>query len=120
MDASPSMNTQDVWPSRIERAKEVIHQFVQRETEVVRFGLVSFSESSVILSYLTSDPQNLLFYLDFLRPDRRILYGTDIGVALSSGLQVLEKHEQREGSDRLRPEFTLWVWACPLNRSWAL
>ena len=104
LDVSPSMNTQDVWPSRIERAKEVIHRFIQRETEVVRFGLVSFSESSVILSYLTSDPQNLLFYLDFLRPDRRILYGTDIGVALSSGLQVLEKQEQREGTDRLRPE----------------
>ena len=104
LDASPSMNTQDVWPSRIERAKEVIHRFIQRETEVVRFGLVSFSESSVILSYLTSDPQNLLFHLDFLCPDRRILYGTDIGVALSSGLQVLEKQEQREESDRLRPE----------------
>ncbi len=104
LDASPSMNTQDVWPSRIERAKEVIHQFVQRETEVVRFGLVSFSESSVILSYLTSDPQNLLFYLDFLRPDRRILYGTDIGVAVSSGLRVLEKQEQKEESDRPGPE----------------
>ncbi|MDA2934186.1 VWA domain-containing protein [Acidobacteria bacterium AH-259-D05] len=101
LDVSPSMNTQDVWPSRLERAKEVIHQFIQRETEVVRFGLVSFSESSVILSYLTSDPQNLLFYLDFLRPDRRIIYGTDIGAALASGLQVLDKHQQREEANPL-------------------
>ena len=99
LDASPSMNAQDVWPSRMARAKEVIRQFIQRDTEVVRFGLVSFSESSVILSYLTSDPQNLLFYLDFLRPDRRIIFGTDIGSALGSGLQVLEKHKQRREFD---------------------
>ena len=94
LDASPSMNAQDVWPSRMERAKEVIQAFVQRETEVARFGLVSFSESSIILSYLTSDPQNLLFYLDYLRPDRRVIYGTDIGAAIHSGLQVLERHSR--------------------------
>ena len=98
LDVSPSMNTQDVWPSRLDRAKEVIHEFIRRETEIVRFGLVSFSESSVILSYLTSDPQNLLFYLDFLRPDRRIIYGTDVGAAVMSGLQVLDKHRQSETS----------------------
>ncbi len=94
LDVSPSMNTQDVWPSRLDRAKEVIHEFIRGETEIVRFGLVSFSESSVILSYLTSDPQNLLFYLDFLRPDRRIIYGTDVGAAIASGLQILEKHQE--------------------------
>ena len=94
LDVSPSMNTQDVWPSRLDRAKEVIHEFIRGETRIVRFGLVSFSESSVILSYLTSDPENLLFYLDFLRPDRRIIYGTDIGAAVTSGLQVLDKHQQ--------------------------
>jgi len=101
LDVSPSMNTQDVWPSRLDRAKEVIHEFIRGETEVVRFGLVSFSESSVILSYLTSDPENLLFYLDFLRPDRRIIYGTDIGAAVSSGLQVLDKHQQRARANPL-------------------
>lgn len=110
LDVSPSMNAQDVWPSRMARAKEVIRQFVQRDTQVVRFGLVSFSESSVILSYLTSDPQNLLFYLDFLRPDRRIIFGTDIGSALGSGLQVLEKHEQRREFDpTLSPERSVMV-----------
>ena len=101
LDVSPSMNTQDVWPSRLDRAKEVIHEFIRGETEIVRFGLVSFSESSVILSYLTSDPQNLLFYLDFLRPDRRIIYGTDIGAAMASGLQVLEKHQQNTRANSL-------------------
>ncbi|MEE8348640.1 MAG: VWA domain-containing protein [Acidobacteriota bacterium] len=101
LDVSPSMNTQDVWPSRLDRAKQVIHEFIRGETEIVRFGLVSFSESSVILSYLTSDPQNLLFYLDFLRPDRRIIYGTDIGMAVTSGLQVLDKHQQMTRDDAL-------------------
>ena len=104
LDVSPSMNTQDVWPSRLDRAKEVVHQFIRRETEIVRFGLVSFSESSVILSYLTSDSQNLLFYLEFLRPDRRIIYGTDIGAAVASGLQILEKHRERSAADSQDPQ----------------
>ena len=94
MDVSPSMNARDVWPSRLDRSKEVIRRFIQRDTGITRFGLVSFSESSVILSYLTSDFQNLLFYLDYLRPDRNLILGTDVGAALTSGLQVLQNQAQ--------------------------
>jgi Ca-activated chloride channel family protein len=99
LDVSPSMNARDVWPSRIDRSKDVIRRFIQRDTGILRYGLVSFSESSVILSYLTSDLQNLLFYLDFLRPDRNLILGTDLGAALTSGLQVLEKGRVLQPAD---------------------
>ena len=93
LDVSPSMGARDIWPSRMERSKEVIRRFIQRETAALRFGLVSFSESSVILSYLTSDLQNIYFYLDFLTPDRNLIVGTDIGAAVSSGIDLLAKDE---------------------------
>ncbi|MBI4444876.1 MAG: VWA domain-containing protein [Acidobacteria bacterium] len=103
LDSSPSMNAQDIWPSRMEQAKNTMRKFVEADSGNARFALIAFSESSVILSHLTSDIQNLLFYLDFLQTDRRIIYGTDISAALLSGLRVVEKNRNRAPTES-RPE----------------
>src|SRR3989304_1639791 len=67
LDVSPSMQATDVHPSRKERAKEEIRNFiVSRGPLVDRIGLVTFSSTSLILSYLTSDAENILFYLDYM------------------------------------------------------
>lgn len=91
LDVSPSMRAQDIWPSRLERALEVIGNFSRRKPPDDRIGLVSFSGGSLVLSYFTEDPSNILYYLDYLRDDRALSHGTDIGRALKSALTIIEK-----------------------------
>lgn len=92
LDVSLSMQASDVHPSRKERAKEEIRNFIVKRGPLVdRIGLVTFSGTSVILSYLTSDAENILFYLDYLELAQDISYGTDIGSALTSALALINK-----------------------------
>lgn len=94
LDNSPSMRAQDVKPSRLDKAKEVIGNFITQKTNIDRVGLVSFTETSLILSYLTSDPDNILFYLDYLEPGHTIIYGTNIGRGIKTALSLLEKDKE--------------------------
>src|SRR5258706_8479817 len=83
LDVSPSMRARDIAPSRLVRATEVIGEFVQKKLPDDRFGLVSFTGNSLVLSYLTPDTNNLLFYLEYLRGQEIGQYGTNIGRALN-------------------------------------
>ena len=95
LDVSLSMQATDVHPSRKERAKEEIRNFIVNRSPLVdRLGLVTFSSTSVILSYLTSDAENILFYLDYMELAPDITYGTNIGTALSSALALIDKEAQ--------------------------
>lgn len=94
VDTSPSMRAQDVAPSRLERALEMIAAFARRKAPQDRVGLVAFSSGSTVLSYLTEDPQNILFYLDYLKDDPSVRLGTNIGRALRNALAVLAKEAQ--------------------------
>jgi Ca-activated chloride channel homolog len=91
LDTSPSMRAQDVPPSRLERAVEVIGSFAHKKLLDDRVALVTFAEASLILSYLTEDPNNILYYLDYLKSDTTLSYGTNIGRAIKSGLTVITK-----------------------------
>lgn len=91
LDISPSMRATDIEPSRLERALEVIGTFTRRKPPQDRIGLVSFSGGSLILSYLTEDANNILFYLDYLKQDTSLSPGTNIGRALKNGLTVVAK-----------------------------
>lgn len=91
LDTSPSMRAQDVPPSRLERALDVIGRFSHKKLPDDRVALVSFAEASLILSYLTEDPNNILYYLDYLKSDKTPSYGTNIGRALKNGLTVITK-----------------------------
>jgi Ca-activated chloride channel family protein len=100
LDASPSMKARDVHPSRLERAKEEIRHFVaDRGGLVDRIGLVTFAGSSVITSYLTSDLDNIPFYLDFMEVVPSVQYGTNFGAALTGALALLEKEAEMAEKD---------------------
>jgi Ca-activated chloride channel homolog len=103
LDASPSMRARDVNPSRIERAKEEIRHFVaDRGGLVERIGLVTFAGSSVITSYLTSDLDNIPFYLDFMEVVPAVSFGTNFGAALKGALALVAKEAEvakREGRE---------------------
>ena len=91
LDTSPSMRAGDIAPSRLERAMEVIGSFARKMLPHDRIGLVSFSSGSLILSYLTQDPSNILYYLDYLRDDTTLSLGTNIGQGLENGLAIFTK-----------------------------
>jgi len=108
LDTSPSMRAQDIPPSRLERALEVIGGFAHKKLPDDRLALVSFAEASLILSYLTEDPNNILYYLDYMRSDTTASFGTNIGRALKNSLTVITKElEVRPQAARYHRVFIL-------------
>jgi Ca-activated chloride channel family protein len=91
LDNSPSMRAEDVPPSRLERALEIVGRFARNKPSQDRIGLVSFASGSLILSYLTEDPSNVLYYLNYLKNDSSFNPGTNIGRAIQNGLTVLDR-----------------------------
>jgi len=92
LDRSVSMRARDIRPSRFARATLELRTFVREKPEAIdRLGLVGFAESSLILSYLTADVESLMFYLDWLDEDSSVLFGTNIGAALTSAMELARK-----------------------------
>jgi Ca-activated chloride channel homolog len=92
LDRSVSMRARDILPSRAERALVEIKNFLRRKPDAIeRVGLVGFAGSPVILAYLTKDLDNVMFYLDWISDDPTLLYGTDMGGALTSALEVTHR-----------------------------
>jgi Ca-activated chloride channel family protein len=103
LDTSLSMRAKDIAPSRIDRARQEIQSFIlHRNENIGQIGLVIFAGSSVILSYLTEDAQNIVFYLDYLEADLRPTFGTDIGAGFKNAILLFEK--EQEIDEGLRPE----------------
>lgn len=95
LDRSVSMRARDVAPSRSARATLEIQNFLQNKPEGIdRIGLVGFSSSSLILSYLTRDLNAIAFYLEWIRNDPQTLLGTDIGAALKNAREVARKDDR--------------------------
>lgn len=108
LDTSLSMRSRDIAPSRIARARQEIQNFIlHRNDNIGQIGLVTFAGSSVILSYLTSDTSNILFYLDYLRAEINPTFGTDIGAGFKNGLLLVEKEQEVEES--LKPEDMIFI-----------
>ncbi|OLC90411.1 MAG: hypothetical protein AUH86_23090 [Acidobacteria bacterium 13_1_40CM_4_58_4] len=94
LDISPSMYARDMSPSRLARAEEIIQKFILRKQPQDRYGLVVFNWDSAVLSYLTSDPQNILVYFDYLNQQDQPETGTNMGSALTGALRLLATEER--------------------------
>jgi Ca-activated chloride channel family protein len=95
LDRSASMRAHDVAPSRFLRATAEIRNFLRNKPDTVdRVGLVAFADASVVLSYLTSDIDSVMFYLDWIDEDPTPQLGTNIGAALRSAREVAKKDER--------------------------
>lgn len=98
IDVSRSMLTEDVKPSRLERAKLSVRDVL----DVVRgdrVGIVAFAGSAVVRSPLTSDYAFARLALDQLSPDAVGRGGTAIGDGLRAALRLL--FPEREGEQSL-------------------
>lgn len=95
LDCSRSMLATDVAPSRLQRAKLAILDYVQRHGRG-RVGLVAFAGQAFLQCPLTFDYgafQDALVTVD----DKTIpILGTDIGRALDEGVRALDKAERQK------------------------
>jgi Ca-activated chloride channel family protein len=108
LDTSPSMKAADIQPSRLARALDVIGVFSRAKLEHDRVGLVSFAGGSLIISHLTEDANNIVYYLDYLREDTTVSHGTNIGSGLINALTVIRKEtEVNPGAARNKKVFIL-------------
>jgi Ca-activated chloride channel homolog len=95
LDRSVSMRARDIAPSRFARATQELRNLLRQKPEGLdRIGLVGFADSSVVLSYLTGDVESVLFYLDWLDSETSTLFGTNIGGALKSAIDVAKKDDR--------------------------
>jgi Ca-activated chloride channel family protein len=95
LDRSASMKARDIAPSRFSRATLEIRNFVrQKPPGIDRIALVGFADAAVVLSYLTEDTDTVLFYFDWIDADPTPLFGTNIGAALQSAMEVAAKDDR--------------------------
>jgi Ca-activated chloride channel family protein len=95
LDRSVSMRARDIQPSRFGRAIVELRNLLRQKPEGIdRVGLIGFADSSVVLSYLTGDVESVLFYLDWLDDDAPVLFGTNLGAALKSAMDVARKDDR--------------------------
>ncbi len=97
LDVSNSMLVEDVVPSRIKKAKHLIRNLVEA-LKGDRVGAVAFAASAFVACPLTTDFQYFLETLEILGPSVVTNQGTDIGIALETALQSLERGAE-EGGD---------------------
>ena len=94
LDVSKSMLAQDVKPSRLERAKQVLGKLLDRVTND-RFGIVVFAGKAYLQMPLTSDHGAAKMYLSTASPDVVPTQGTVIGDALEMCKSSFDTREKK-------------------------
>jgi Ca-activated chloride channel family protein len=95
LDCSRSMLATDVSPSRLERAKLAILDFIQRQRHG-RIGLVAFAGQAFLQCPLTFDYGAFQDSLKDIDARTIPIPGTDIGRALDEGFRALDKNERQK------------------------
>ncbi len=95
LDCSRSMLSSDVTPTRLQRAKLAILDYIQRESHG-RLGLVAFAGQAFLQCPLTFDYSAFHDALSLV-DDRTIpIPGTDIGRALEEGFQAMDSSDRQK------------------------
>jgi Ca-activated chloride channel homolog len=97
VDVSSSMLVQDVKPSRMERAKRKIQDFI-KVVQGDRIGLVAFAGSAFVQCPLTLDYSALEMFLSELQPGLIPVAGTDLGAAIQTSLSSFD---EKANTDRV-------------------
>jgi Ca-activated chloride channel family protein len=94
-DVSGSMAATDVEPTRMEAAKAAAREFVERQPESVRIGVIVFSDAGFAVQAPSNDREEILAAIARLNPER----GTSLGAGILAGLQVLETEAAEAAED---------------------
>lgn len=90
LDISDSMLANDMKPTRLERAKREIKDFVRALTGD-RVGMILFSGSSYIQCPLTTDYGTLDMFIDEISPNSIPVKGTSISSAIKTGIDAFNR-----------------------------
>lgn len=88
LDVSNSMNSEDIQPSRLERAKEAIQQLIDK-LHGDRIGIVIFAGQSLVQLPITTDYNAAKMFLGQIQSNLISVQGTAIGEALTRSANLL-------------------------------
>ncbi len=94
LDVSKSMLAQDIKPTRLERAKQVLAKLIDR-LEDDRIGIVVFAGRAYLQMPLTTDHGAAKMYLSSVSPDAVPTQGTVIGDALKMSFAAFNSKEKK-------------------------
>jgi Ca-activated chloride channel homolog len=94
LDTSYSMNTEDVAPNRLEKAKGEIRRFIQ-QSEGDRIGLVSFSGAGIVQCPLTLDHGAVSLFLDAADTGIVPEPGTSLAAAIETATSAFIEKERK-------------------------
>ena len=83
-DVSRSMQADDIAPNRIEAAKSAARLFVENQPTNVRIGIVSFSDTAMVVQAPTTDREAVSAAINRLVPQRRTAIGSGIITSLDA------------------------------------
>src|SRR5688572_4858234 len=98
-DVSGSMSADDFEPTRMEAAKVVAKEFVERQPTSVQIGIVAFSDSAFSVQLPTNDQASTLASIDRLQPQRGTSLANGIMVSLNTIANVSGQPTIAEGTD---------------------
>lgn len=84
-DVSGSMAATDLQPTRMDAAKAVAREFVQRQPPTVQIGVVAFSDGGFAIQPPSNDQKQILAAIDRITPQR----GTSIGQGILASLKTI-------------------------------
>jgi Ca-activated chloride channel homolog len=93
-DVSGSMAAEDMQPTRMEVAKAVAREFVQRQPRTIQVGIVAFSESGLTVQAPTNEQEEVLATINRLSPQR----GTSLGQGILSALNTIAQEGEQPPS----------------------
>jgi Ca-activated chloride channel family protein len=92
IDVSGSMFAEDVEPNRMEATKDAVREFVEKQPDGVKIGVVSFSDFGALVAPPSEERKQALEAISRLRPQR----GTNIGAGLAVALDAIYE-DQADG-----------------------
>jgi Ca-activated chloride channel homolog len=94
LDTSYSMNTEDVAPNRLEKAKSEIRSLLEK-SEGDRIGLVSFSGAAIVQCPLTLDQGAINLFLDSANSGMIPEPGTSLAAAIDTATSAFVAKERK-------------------------
>lgn len=97
LDVSNSMKAQDIKPSRLERAKQMIYNLLDTLKDD-RIGLIVFAGISDILTPLTNDKDAIKIFLESVDTDIINQQGTSIAQSIELAMRLMSLKEEESDS----------------------
>lgn len=93
IDVSASMSSEDIYPTRLDAAKQEALEFIKSLDSEGRIGLISFGGVPIIESILTKDKGKIQTRISEL--DIQEAGGTDLAGAIITGTNILLQNERK-------------------------